>query len=141
MILYVDTSALVPLVVHEASSGACGELWDAAERVTTTRLAYIEAAAAFALAQRLGRISPGDAEAARESLQELWTVFDVVEIDEPLMASAARLARTHALRGYDATHCAAAVALNDDQVVAATGDLRLLAAWRAEELAVRDTNR
>lgn len=141
MILYVDTSALVPLIINEASSDACGEIWDAAERVTTTRLAYIEASAALAMAQRLSRVSAVEARAGRESLQELWTVVDVVEIDDPLMASTALLAQTHALRGYDATHCAAAVALNDDQVVAATGDIRLLAAWRAEGLAVRDTNR
>ena len=140
MILYVDTSALVPLVIDESSSVACGELWDAADRVTTTRLAYVEASAALAMAERIGRISVGEAAAGRENLRMLWTVVDVVEIDESLMGLAANLARIHALRGYGATHCAAAVALSDDQVVAATGDTHLLAAWRAEGLAVRDTN-
>lgn len=141
MILYVDTSALVPLVINEVSSDACGELWDAAERVTTTRLAYIEATAALAMAQRLGRLSTDEAEEATESLRVLWLAIDTIEIDESLMLSAARLAQAHALRGYDATHCAAAAAIKDEQVVAASGDTRLLGAWRTEGLAVRDTNR
>lgn len=140
MILYVDASTLVPLVIEEPSSAACGELWDAAERVTTTRLSYIEAAAALAMAERLRRVSQDQAGAGRESLNALWTVINVMELDQELMIAAAHLARDHALRGYDATHCAAAVALNDDEVVAASGDARLLAAWRAEGLAVRDPN-
>ena len=140
MILYVDTSALVPLVINEASSDACGELWDAAEHVTTTRLAYIEATAALAMAQRLGRISTDEAEEGTESLRDLWAVIDTIEIDDSLMLSATRRAHDHALRGYDAAHCAAAAALNDEQVVAASGDKRLLEAWRTEGLAVRDTN-
>ncbi|MGL5928947.1 MAG: type II toxin-antitoxin system VapC family toxin, partial [Dermatophilaceae bacterium] len=57
MILYVDTSALVPLLVDEPSSVACGEMWDAADRVVVTRLAYVESCAALGRAQRLGRIS------------------------------------------------------------------------------------
>jgi uncharacterized protein len=140
LIVYLDTSALVPLVIDEASSIACGELWDGAERITATRLAYIEAAAALAMAERLGRVSADEAADARDALDELWAVIDVVEIDEALMASAASLARVHALRGYDAAHCAAAVALNDDELVAASGDAQLLAAWQAEGLAVCDTD-
>lgn len=128
MILYVDTSALVPLVVAEASSAACAELWDVAENVTTTRLAHIEAAAALAMAERLERVSADTARVGREVLDQLWTVMDVIELDVALMASAAHLARDHGLRGYDATHCAAAVAINGDEVVAASGDARLVSA-------------
>lgn len=141
MILFVDTSTLVPLVINEASSDACGELWDAAERVTTTRLAYIEAPAALTMTQRLGRISTDPAKAGAANLRGLWAALDIIELDESLMFAAARLAQTHALRGYDATHCAAASALNDEQVVAVSGDTRVLEAWRTEGLAVRDTNR
>lgn len=140
MILYVDTSALVPLVIDEPSSEACGELWDAAERIATTRLAYIEASAALAMAQRLDRVSIAAASAGRQILKVLWTDIDVIELDEQLMSLAALMAHTHSLCGYDATHCAAAVALNDDHVVAATGDSRLLAAWQTEGIAVRYTN-
>lgn len=140
MILYVDTSALVPLLIKEPTTQACGELWDAADSVTLTRLAYIEAVAATALATRMDRISEEQARDGRTILEDLWSVADVIELDQVLMTQAARLALTHGLRGYDATHCSAAVAANDAALVAASGDIRLLAAWQAEGVNVRDTN-
>jgi predicted nucleic acid-binding protein len=139
VILYLDASALVPLLVDEPASVDCGELWDAADSVTGMRLAYIEAVAALAQAERMGRISTGGVRGGRSVLDDLWSAVDVIELDEALMTEAARLAVAHGLRGYDATHCAAAVAANDAELVAASGDTRLLAAWRAEGVAVRDT--
>lgn len=140
MILYVDTSALVPLLIEEPSSARCGELWDSADRLTTTRLTYVEAVAAVAQGTRLGRISMDEAADAREVLDELWTAIDIIEMDTGLMKSAASLAMTHGLRGYDATHCAAAIAINDAELVAATGDRRLLAAWSVEGVATWNAN-
>ncbi|WP_262852877.1 type II toxin-antitoxin system VapC family toxin [Mumia quercus] len=139
MIVYFDTSALVPLLIEEATSVACGEMWDAADDIVTTRLAYIEAVAALAQAHRLGRIGRSAVAQARALLDELWTASSVLELDRALMSHAASLAVTHGLRGYDATHCAAAIAVDDTALVAVSGDARLLRAWRAEGLAVRDT--
>ncbi len=141
VILYADTSALVPLVISEPSSPACAELWDAADRVAAARIVYVEARAALAMAERQERVSRRQANAARRAIDDLWVVIDVVELDHELMTTAAQLARTHALRAYDATHCAAAIAVNDPELVAASGDARLLAAWQAESVATRDTNR
>jgi predicted nucleic acid-binding protein len=140
VIIYVDTSALVPLLINEPTSEACGELWDSADSITVTRLAYIEAIAALAMAQGMGRISVEEATEGRSILDNLWPVVDVIELDRELMFGAARLAVVHGLRGYEATHCAAAVAVNDAEFVAASGHARLLTAWRAEGVAVRDTN-
>lgn len=140
MILYIDTAALVPLLIEEPASHACGELWDGADAIVGTRLAYIEAAAALAQAQRMGRISARQSRGSRVILDELWPVVDVIELDQELMSGAAGLATVHGLRGYDATHCAAAVAVNDAELVAASGDGRLLQAWQAEGVAVRDLN-
>jgi hypothetical protein len=44
------------------------------------------------------------------------------------------------VRGYDAVHCAAAEQLSDEQVVAASGDRRLLDVWAALGVATFDTN-
>lgn len=140
MILYVDTSALVPLLVEEPTSQACGEVWDAADDVIATRLAYVEATAALAMAERLGRITAAHVRGGLSVLDDLWAAVQVIELDGVLMSAAAGLAVTHGLRGYDATHCAAAVAANDTELVAASGDVRLLAALHAEGVAVRDTN-
>ncbi|MGB5951565.1 MAG: type II toxin-antitoxin system VapC family toxin [Ornithinimicrobium sp.] len=140
MILYLDTSAYVPLLIDEPTSQTCGSLWDAADRLVTTRLTYIEAAAALAAAQRLGRITSEEHDGGRELLIDLWSEFDVVELDAQLMAAAAQAAMDRGLRGYDSVHYAAAVAVNDEYLVAAAGDGRLLDAWRAGGVAVIDTN-
>ena len=80
MILYVDTSALVPLLIDEPASEACGELWDSADSVTVTRLAYIEAVAALAMAERMGRISTEGVNDGCVVLDELWQAVDVIEL-------------------------------------------------------------
>lgn len=140
MILYLDTSVLVPLLIDEPSSGRCGELWDDADRVTSTRLAYVEAVAALAQGARMDRLSAEEVGEGRAVLDALWSVIDIIEVDPQLMTSAADLSLAYGLRGYDATHCAAAIAVNDDQLVAAAGDRRLLAAWLAEGVATWNPN-
>lgn len=140
MIIYVDTSALVPLLIDEPTSAACGELWDGADSVASTRLTYVEAVAAVSLAQRIGRISAAQLSDCQGVLTELWPVVDVIELDQDLMFRAAQLATHHGLRGYDAVHCAAAIGINDADLVAASGDKHLLAAWQAEGVAVHNTH-
>ncbi|AAK48287.1 PilT protein domain protein [Mycobacterium tuberculosis] len=44
------------------------------------------------------------------------------------------------MRGYDAVHCASAEQLDDDEVVAAAADQRLLTAWLELGMATYDTN-
>jgi uncharacterized protein len=140
VILYLDTSAFVPLLIDEPTSHVCGEFWDGADRLVTTRLTYVEAAAALAMAERIGRIAADEHAAARQRLLELWPEVDVVELDVQLMVAAADAARGHGLRGYDSVHLAAAVTIDDEDLVAAAGDERLLDAWRADGIAVVDTN-
>jgi predicted nucleic acid-binding protein len=140
LILYVDTSALVPLLIVEPTSDVCGALWDAADDVTATRLVYVETMAALGQALRMGRLSPRQLPAARGVLDELWSVVEVIEVTETLMKNAADLALSHGLRGYDAVHCAAAIAVNDAELVATSGDVRLMAAWSSEGVTVRSTH-
>lgn len=141
MIVYLDTSALVPLMIEEPTSSACGELWDAANKIVCARLAYIESSAAVAMAERMGRITTRQARAGRAILDELWPGIHIVELDLELMSNAAQMSVRHGLRAYDATHCAAALETSDTDLVAASGDKHLIAAWRAEGIAVRDMTR
>ncbi len=140
MIIYLDTSALVPLLIHEPTSSACREAWDATDGVLATRLVYVEAAAALAMAERMGRITAPTATTARAMLARLWKSVMVIEIDEPLMHEAARISVDRGLRGYDAVHCAAAATANDDLLVGVAGDQALIVAWQAEGIATMDTN-
>ncbi|WP_029144279.1 type II toxin-antitoxin system VapC family toxin [Microbacterium luticocti] len=140
MTVYLDTSAIVPLVVAEPTSRLCREVWLAADRVATSRLAYVEAAAALASAHRRARLTTTDVGEARDRLDRLWRMIDVVEFDAALMDAAASASATFALRGYDAVHCASALRIADVRTVAVSGDRALLDAWHKAGLATIDTN-
>lgn len=141
MIGYLDTSAFVPLLVDEPTSESCRRFWDSADVVVSSRLLYVEAAAALAQARRMRRLSQGTHIRARRRLDQMWSELDVIEVDEQIVARAAELAHRLSLRGYDAVHCASAEQLDDDDdVVAASGDQQLFNAWLKLGMQTYDTN-
>lgn len=139
MIGYLDTSAFVPLLIAETSTASCRRFFDDADTVVSSGLTYVETAAALAQARRLDRITTRIHRASLRSLDDLWAELDIVEVDEHLIRDAAKLARQHGLRGYDAVHCASARQLYDDELVAAADDRQLLDAWSALGIATYDT--
>lgn len=140
MILYVDTSALIPLVVGEAGSGVAMRLWSDADRVVSSRLVYVEAHAALAMANRIGRLDAGSADEARHALEILHDEVDLVACGDTVVRRAAELARALDLRGYDAVHCASAELIADPDLVVAAGDRAVLAACSRLGLATADTS-
>jgi predicted nucleic acid-binding protein len=139
LIAYLDTSAVVPILIDESSTAICRSLWEDADRLVTSRLTYVEMAAALAEAERQNRIRPGGYDAAWAGFTDLFASVHLVEFTPEPAAEAASLARARRLRGYEAVHCAAAAGLRDADLVAASGDSRLLEAWRDLGLAVIDT--
>jgi predicted nucleic acid-binding protein len=141
VIVYFDTSAFVPLLVSEAGTPVARELWDSADDVVSTRLLYVEAAAALALARRMRRITDRNQRAAVGSLNDLWRDFRVIEVDETVTHRAAELADSLALRGCDAVHCASAERIDAGDLVVASGDNDLLTACIELGLATALTGR
>lgn len=135
MIAYFDTSAIVPLLVREPATDRCTRLWDDATRIVSTRLVYPEACAAVARAVRMGRLTAPQMAAATAELDDLVEQIDVLEITADLARNAGRFAQQHGLRGYDAVHLAAGVAIAGDGVVFITGDTDLAEATRSTGLA------
>lgn len=140
MIVYFDTSAIVPLIVGEPSTPACLRLWNDTTRAVSTRLLYPEASAALARAERMGRMTPIQHDEAVSDLDELVAEIDHIELTMALARIAGDLARSDGLRGYDAVHLAAALSVSDTDVVMATGDHDLAAAARAHGLTVARTS-
>jgi uncharacterized protein len=139
VITYFDTSALVPLLIAEPGSPAARQLWDGATRVASVRLVYPEARAALAQARRAGRLTARQLRTAVRSLDDHCSQLDLVEVSEQLANHAGELAEQHELRGYDAVHLAAALLIDDPDLVLAAGDLDLLAAATASGLATAPT--
>jgi predicted nucleic acid-binding protein len=136
VIAYFDTSAIVPLLVDEPTTDLSVRLWNESTRVVSARLFHPEARAALARAQRLGRLTRGQLSEAVAELDALADEVDIVELSADVACSAGELAEQHALRGYDAVHLAAALAVADDDVVLVSGDGELAAAARAAGLVV-----
>ena len=140
MIAYVDTSALIPLLVDEPGSQRASRLWDVADHVVAVRLIEAEARAALAQATRMGRLASTDLTTTVDTLDGLCANVDLLEVDEYLARRAGELAQHHALRGYDAVHLAAAERIRDDTTVMVAGDRDLCEAARRLGMAVADTS-
>jgi predicted nucleic acid-binding protein len=138
LIVYFDTSAIVPIIVEEASSLAASRLWDEADHAVSSRLSYAEGRAALAMARRTDRMDDEALRTAVRDLDSLHQQLDVVEVTERLVRDAGSLAEQFSLRGYDAVHLASAKLVHDRDMVLASGDRDLLDAARASGMATAD---
>jgi uncharacterized protein len=136
VIAYIDTSAVVPLLIAEPGSARAATLWDGADRVVSVRLIYPETRAALAQAERLGRLTARQLRDAVTEFDSLFEEIDLIEVDDALARRAGELAEVRQLRGYDAVHLAAAVRVHDPNVVVIAGDRALLEAATAEGMTV-----
>ncbi len=126
---YFDTSAVVPLFVDEPTSDSCRSAWNAADLVATSAMTYVEVHAAFAQAARLGRMTAAQHREAVDEFSKVWDSVVVIGVTDAVIHHGATLAASQSLRGYDAVHCASAVAAASDDFVAVSGDKDLLRAW------------
>jgi predicted nucleic acid-binding protein len=122
VIVYFDTSALMKLVVDEAGSHHAAELWDTADLVVASRLAYPEARAALAAATRAERLTETGHRTVKSEFARIWQQIGVVEVSATICATAGDLAERHSLRGYDAVHLASAMAASKADLMLATWD-------------------
>lgn len=139
MILYLDTSSLVKLYLDEVHSEAVHRWAQEAEVLATSRVAYPETFAALARRWREDDFDEVSVQRVIAAFKEQWPAFAILDLNETV---AGKLAITHALRGFDAIHLAAALDLRlaaQDILVAFTAfDSRLAQAARAEGLQVLD---
>jgi predicted nucleic acid-binding protein len=152
VIAYFDTSALVPLLISEPTSVACGQLWTDAERVVSVPILYTEARAALARAERSRRLTRADHNLAIHQLDLIFDDIFLVDVSVDLVRLGGHLAQRHGLRGFDAVHLAGGVlsgvddpsdatANANDEFVFATGDKNLASAAREAGLAVANLSR
>jgi len=117
VILYLDTSSLVKLYVSEMESGTVRELVDTAEVAASSRLAYVEARAAFARKRREHGVTPKDYQNIVQDFDRDWESYFLVDVADALVKTAGHLAEKHALRGYDAIHLSSAVTCRGKEIV------------------------
>jgi uncharacterized protein len=108
MILYLDASALVKRYVVESGSKEVNFLVEQADTVGSALLTRVEMASALAKAIRMNWVDAQEAENAWQDFLSHWQSFARLSVTPALVERAARLAWEYGLRGYDATHFAAA---------------------------------
>jgi predicted nucleic acid-binding protein len=123
---YLDSSALMKLVVAEHESRALAEHLGASAEQVSAGLAHVE------VIRAARRRAPDVVERARAVMRQVTTIA----LDETLLHAAADL-DDGALRSLDAIHLAAASSLEDDLSELITYDSRMAAAARHLGLEVR----
>jgi predicted nucleic acid-binding protein len=116
-VVYLDSSALVKLVVAERESGALRRYLRSKPRRASCALAKVEV---------LRAVRPQGG-AAMKRARGLLRRLDLVQLDDDLLDAAAAL-DAGVLRSLDAIHLAAAQVLGDDLTAVVTYDDRMTAA-------------
>jgi uncharacterized protein len=120
-----DSSALVKLLVEEDGSDVAADVWDAADAVICSQLAYPEVCAALAAAERARRVSPRQRSSTLDTWRRLWAGVRSVDLTTELALVAGELAQEYGLRGADAVHLATVGAVGERQALLAVWDARL----------------
>jgi predicted nucleic acid-binding protein len=122
---------LAKLLLEEPGSAAMRLAVDQSDLVASAAIAYAELRALLARAARDGRIGQADRPRGRVLVDRIWDGIAEVPVDGSLIRQAGDLADRHGLRGYDAVHLAALLALGGaDDVRLACWDDDLAAAAR-----------
>jgi uncharacterized protein len=122
---YVDSSALVKLVIEEPESEALARHLAGGQTLATSRIAVVEVARATALANPAPEV--------RQETAALLASCLLVEVTPALLRDAAALT-SRSVRTLAAVHLASALRIDADQVIAY--DHRLLTAADANRLDV-----
>ncbi|MDQ1673587.1 MAG: uncharacterized protein QOC98_2149 [Frankiaceae bacterium] len=124
MIAYVDSSALVKLVIEEAETKALRATLPRFQALVSSELALVEVA-------RASRRVHGDR--SSRTIADVFRAVSLLRLDRPVVDSAGMQAPTE-VRTLDALHLAAAHEVTADVLIAY--DQRLLAAAEAAGLSV-----
>lgn len=130
--VYLDTSAIVKLVVREAESDA---LFEALERWPDRVSSAVAAVEVHRALRRAGASG-----AVRARAETVLAALVLVRVDDPVLQRAAALGDP-ALRSLDALHLATALSLGDDPETFVSYDARLARAARRQRLTVSHPGR
>jgi uncharacterized protein len=145
-----DSSSVVKRYVRETGTAWVLSLLDpgVGHAIYVAGITGVEVVSALTRQTRGGALSPPAAATALAQFRyDLAHQYHTVDITPPLLAHAMALAETHALRGYDAVQCAAAVLVHTERqalgmppLTLVSADTALNTAAAAEGLLVEDPN-
>jgi len=111
-----DSSALVPLLVHEKESELCAEAYRSDREILIWTLSKVEVFSALCRRMRDGALDDQAFETARNRMNDLFdTVYEVAAVDR-VKERAMRLLRVHPIRAADALQLAAILVATQEKV-------------------------
>ena len=113
MIIYLDTSDLVKLYAEEIGSERIRDIVRNATVISTSKIAYAEARAAFARKQKDDGFPIRALQKMVEDFNRDWEDYFVIEITDGIIKFAGDIAQKHLLRGFDSIHLASAINLKN----------------------------
>ena len=147
---YLDTSSVVKRFVSETGSAWTINLFKPASgnRLYISRLTLVEVAAAVTRRKNENSLTVAQADKAIKRFERgLSGRYVIVEVRPAIIGEAMRLAKTHGLRGFDATQLASALFANQQRLEVGTtaltfvcADNKLSRAAAAEDLSVENPN-
>jgi predicted nucleic acid-binding protein len=147
---FFDSSAIVKRYVREAGTDWVRDITEpvAGHRLYVARIAGVEVVSALTRQGRSDNFSAADLVSAMAQFrQDFEHQYHAVDITATLIIRAMALAEAHALRGYDAVQCAAALevhtyrrAFGMSRLTLVCADGALNAAATTEGLLVEDPN-
>lgn len=128
---------MVKLLVDEPGTDQAQSAYGDADDVRTVAVAHVEATSALARMRKGGRLTPAQLGRAFDDLENLWRTIHVHAVSDSLLAQAAKSARAHSLRAYDAVHLRGALSFAvGEEVEFACWDKELRAAAREHGFAL-----
>lgn len=142
---FLDSSALVKGYRTEDGSARVNSLLRGLDPLIISHLAHLEVSSA--IVRRAAPSQASDPEVQRSLVEldrEVAASLEVIRVDDALIFSAMRLARTHRLRAADSIQLAAALTARTrragEELVLVSADRELNAAALAEGLQVENPN-
>lgn len=109
MIVYCDTSALIKRYVEEDGTAQVDSLWENADAVSTSVVAFAETMAALNRKFREGILSKNEFKETAREFKEDYEKLILVPMNKELNNVIEGLLRKHTLRGFDAIHLSSAL--------------------------------
>lgn len=137
--IFWDSSALLPLIVHEASSAAMMEVARADPEMVVSWITHCECFSALARLEREGTLTEAAFDETHHRLVAFSQSWYVVTPGSQLLVECKRVLRLHALRSGDAIQLASAILAADrtpSNLKIAVLDSRLRSAAKREGLGV-----
>ncbi|HNL11741.1 MAG TPA: type II toxin-antitoxin system VapC family toxin [Turneriella sp.] len=137
--IFWDSSAVVPLIVREASSEKLLQIYQSDPEMLVWWATELECVSAICRRERDANVHAGHASSAFGRLKRLAETWHEVQAGDRVKATARRLLRTHNLRTADALQLAAAVTISQgdsSRITFLTLDDRLRVAAEREGLAL-----